>query len=329
MGVRFAFSVGKSRIGASCGIFIVAVVVSACAHFGAAPADDRLAPGPHAVVINGAKIAYHVHGTGPICIVHPGGPGLGWNYLRMPALEKHLMLVYMEPVGSGASGRLAHPADYNFDRYANDIEGLRRYLGLSRFYLLGHSQGGMVTQVYAVNHSDNLKGLILFSTTPVTGKEWIDDLSANLGWFAKEPWFKEAVPAFMGMGASKTSEEATALLKKAVGFYYADYTGDKEKIDAGAANIQFNLTPYQAFLPQPFDVRSQLNMIHAPTLVIGARKDAICGLKFSEQIHDAIPGSHLAVLEKSGHMAHLEQPEELTAIISGFISDVENTRGAK
>lgn len=308
---------------------MLAIVLSACAHFGAAPVEDRLAPGAHSAVINGANISYHVHGKGPLCIVQPGGPGIGWDYLRMPALEGHLTLVYMEPVGSGASGRLAKAGDYNFERYANDIEGLRRHLGLARFYLLGHSHGGMVAQLYAINHSDNLKGLILFSTTPVGGQEWIDDLSANLGWFEKEPWFKGALPAFMGIAASQTSEEAAGLFKKAAGFYFADYTVNKERIDAAMANMQINLPPYQAFLSQPFDMRPQLHRIHAPTLIIGAGKDPICSLKFSEQIHTAIPGSHLAVLEKSGHMAHVDQLDQLAAVISGFVKDIENPHAGK
>ncbi len=310
-------------------VAVLLIVLSACAHFGAVSPDDRLASGTHSAAINGTAIAYHVHGKGPICIVHPGGPGIGWDYLRMPSLEEYLTLVYLEPAGSGASGGLPNAADYTFERYADDIEGLRRYLGISSFYLLGHSHGGMVAQTYAVNHSGNLKGLILFSTTPVTGKEWIDDLSANLGWFANEPWFKEAAPAFMGMGVSKTSEEAAGLFKKAAGFYFADYTANKERIDAAVANMRFNIVPYQTFLSLPFDVRPRLHRIHAPTLIIGAGKDPICSLKFSQQIHDAIPGSHLSDMEKSGHMAHVEQPEELAAVISGFIADVEKRQAGK
>ena len=311
------------------GISMVAVFFSSCAHFRAAPEEDRFAPGVHFAVINGATIGYHVHGKGPFCIVQPGGPGLGWDYLRMPGLEEHLTLVYIEPVGSGASGRLAKPEEYTFERYAEDIEGLRRHLGLTRFYLQGHSHGGIVAQAYAIQHPGNLKGLILLATTPVGGKEWIDDLSANLGWFEKEPWFKEALPAFMGIAASATSEEAAGLFKKAAGFYFADYADNKERIDAAMADIQCHLPPYQAFLAQPFYVRPQLHLIHAPTLIIGAGKDPICSLKFSEQMHNAIPGSRLAVLEHSGHMAHFDEPERLTAIISGFAGDVENAHAGK
>ncbi len=329
MGVSFPFFVDRLRTAVLGGTLAAGILFTSCAHFGAVPAENRHAPGPHAAAINGASVSYHVHGKGPVCIVHPGGPGIKWDYVRMPALEKRLTLVYMEPVGSGASGQLPNAADYTFERYANDIEGLRQHLGLARFYLLGHSHGGMVAQVYALKHQENLNGLILLSTTPVTGKEWMDDLSANLGWFQKEPWFQEALPAFMEIGTSKTSEEAAEHFKKAAGFYFADYTANKEKIDAVMANIQVNLSPYRTFLALPFDTRALLDRIHVPTLIVGGRKDPIIGLKFSKQIHDAIPGSRLAVLEKSGHMAHFDQPEETAAAIGGFVNEAENSYAAK
>lgn len=44
---------------------------------------------------------YHVFGTGPVCIVHPGGPGIEWEALRMPAIEADLTTIYVEPIGAG------------------------------------------------------------------------------------------------------------------------------------------------------------------------------------------------------------------------------------
>ncbi|MCO1577534.1 hypothetical protein M8C13_17385 [Crossiella sp. SN42] len=41
-----------------------------------------------------------------VCLVHSGGPGIHWEYLRMPEPERHLTMVYLEPVGTGQSGRL-------------------------------------------------------------------------------------------------------------------------------------------------------------------------------------------------------------------------------
>ncbi len=89
----------------------VAWLLAACAHAAATPpAPDPLADGDHTVDVGGVSLAYHVHGRGPTCIVHSGGPGLQWSYLRMPAVEASMRLVYLEPVGTGASGALHVPA---------------------------------------------------------------------------------------------------------------------------------------------------------------------------------------------------------------------------
>lgn len=69
---------------------------------------DRAAlePGAHVLSVNGMAQSYHVAGSGPVCIVHPGGPGAKWSYMRMPLLEASITMIYLEPIGTGASGRL-------------------------------------------------------------------------------------------------------------------------------------------------------------------------------------------------------------------------------
>src|SRR3954470_9826385 len=110
--------------------------------------------GMYSLTIDAVRQVYHVAGRGPVCLVHPGGPGIGWEYLRMPALEQHLTMVYLEPVGTGASGRLADPRDYRLDTYAGFVHGVVEHLGLPKVFLLGHSHGGFVAQRYALDHAD-------------------------------------------------------------------------------------------------------------------------------------------------------------------------------
>ncbi|MEU2033738.1 alpha/beta fold hydrolase [Nocardia amamiensis] len=59
------------------------------------PTSGALAPGVHAFDSDGVTQRYHVYGSGPVCLAHPGGPGIHWEYLRMPALEQHLTMVYV------------------------------------------------------------------------------------------------------------------------------------------------------------------------------------------------------------------------------------------
>ncbi|WP_055489081.1 hypothetical protein [Streptomyces sp. TP-A0356] len=91
------------------------------------PVSGRLAEGVHTLGVGGTVVRYHVHGTGPVCVAHLGGPGIAWEYLRAPALERFLTMVYVEPAGTGGSGRLAnHPHGYTRARYSRHLSGLFR-----------------------------------------------------------------------------------------------------------------------------------------------------------------------------------------------------------
>lgn len=104
---------------------------------------DKLAAGLHEIVIDDARQQYLVAGQGPVCVLHPGGPGATAAYLRMPALEEHLTCVYVEPVGTGDSGCLPDPDGYTVGMYTRFLHGIIEHLGLPSPYLLGHSYGGV------------------------------------------------------------------------------------------------------------------------------------------------------------------------------------------
>src|SRR5689334_6146214 len=119
--------------------------------------------GGHVVDVCGMALRYHVRGSGgPVCVVLPGGPGLSWEYMRMPALEEGLTVVYVEPLGSGGSGRLpTHPYGYDRALHARALDRLLDHLGRPAVHLLGHGHGGRVAQYYALRRPERLAGLIL------------------------------------------------------------------------------------------------------------------------------------------------------------------------
>ncbi|MBF0291082.1 MAG: alpha/beta hydrolase [Nitrospinae bacterium] len=307
---------------------ILLLVSPSCHHHARHAKTPELATGDHWAVINGKKLKYHVAGCGPVCIVQPGGPGLDWSYMRMPDLEKFLTVVYLQPVGSADSDRLAGPADYTKRRFADDIEGLRQSLGLEKIYLIGHSYGGMVAQVYAIDHSDKLNGLILHSTSPTTGKGWFEDVGANMKWFEKEPWFPTAAQAFADAPKMKTDDEYAEGWKKVIGLYVYDYGSTKDKYDRLLGSMQFSVAPFQGYLAEmaDYDLRDRLENIQAPCLVIAGRKDFVFSVKYAEALRDGIPGARLTVLEKSGHMGHIEEPKAFNAAVKEFVSGGKKKR---
>jgi pimeloyl-ACP methyl ester carboxylesterase len=73
------------------------------------------------------------------------------------------------------------------------------------------------------------------------------------------------------------------------------------------------------------DSRPSLAKIRCPTLVLGARGDAIMPLELLEEISAGIAGSKLVVVEESGHMAPLEQPEAVTDALYLWIAGEPRT----
>lgn len=94
------------------------------------PADD------------GTSLAYRTVGDGPPLVCVPGGPGQDSRYLDdLGGLSARRTLVLLDNRGTGDSDAPADPASYRVDRLVDDLEALRRELGLARISLLGHSAG--------------------------------------------------------------------------------------------------------------------------------------------------------------------------------------------
>ncbi|MEH1165306.1 alpha/beta hydrolase [Micromonospora sp. CPCC 205539] len=280
---------------------------------------DVLAPGTHEFTIGGVAQVYHVAGAGPVCVVHSGGPGIEWAYLRMPSLEEHFTMVYVEPVGTGASGRLENAADYRLDTYVRFLHAVVDHLGTPRVYLLGHSHGGFVVQRYALAHPDRIAGLALYDTSPVTGAEfWAEAMAGLTAYPQRHPDRPEAaaIPAAFQQAVTATDDESlSAGLRTALPVYFADFWGHQAEFAPLQAAVRAWAAPAGAQDPTPFDVRSDLGEITVPAVVIVGAHDFICGPRWAEQLHAGLKDSRLVVLEHSGHFGHVEQTAEFTEAV--------------
>ena len=322
-------------------VFALTTAATACSGSPPQPktsllATSDLATRPQPAVVDGppaivddVPIAYHVFGTGPVVIAHPGGPGGDWSSLRMPAVEKVATVVYIEPFGTGSSGRLADPNGYTIAAYVKAVDGVRAAIGVDRIVLLGHSHGGFVAQAYALTHAERLRGLILYDTSPVTGAELGKDIMSNLMWFENEPWFAEAHAGFTAFSGEKTDDDATAGVKRTMPFSFADWTHRSHEFEAFRSQVRMWIGPRQTVEPTggefgtestSFDVRPRLHEIATPTLIVVGARDAICSEKMARMAHAGIKGSRLTVLAHSGHMGHLEEPAEHGRAIGEFLA---------
>jgi proline iminopeptidase len=294
----------------------------------ATPDPDPLSTGTHTLMAGGLAQRYHVYGSGPVCLAHPGGPGVFWEYLRMPAVEQHLTMVYIEAMGTGDSGRLAtHPNGYTRRYYATVIGRLIDHLGQGNVYLLGHSYGGFVAQRYALDHPDRLAGLILCDSSPVTGDEHGAELIRQVQLFATRnadnPELPTVIAALQSMGSITDDVELTGALRALLPAYFADYWAREAEFASLRDHVQVNyISSLDADLvPDVIDDRAALPTLSTPTLVIAGRYDVICSVRWAAELHSLIPHSRLEILEKSGHFGHLEEPEAFTRAITDFVQE--------
>lgn len=95
-----------------------------------------------------------------------GGPGSTHEYLE--ACDSYLPAAgieyyYYDQLGSGYSDQPDDDSLWELDRFVDEVEQVRRALGLTRenFVLYGQSWGGILALEYALHHQDQLRGLVI------------------------------------------------------------------------------------------------------------------------------------------------------------------------
>ena len=104
-------------------------------------------------------------GTGrtKVLLLH-GGPGMTHEYLE--AMESFLPasgieMYYYDQLGCGNSDRPQDLALWTLPRYVEEVEEVRKGLGLDDFVLFGHSWGGILGLEYALKYQSHLRGLVI------------------------------------------------------------------------------------------------------------------------------------------------------------------------
>jgi proline iminopeptidase len=134
--------------------------------------DDVLSGGARKILVTTPAGDHHVWvkrtGNSPdlkMLLLH-GGPGSTHEYLE--ACDSYLPAAgveyyYYDQLGSGFSDQPDEPSLWELDRFVDEVEQVRRALGLSRdnFVLYGQSWGGLLAIEYALKYQQHLRGLVI------------------------------------------------------------------------------------------------------------------------------------------------------------------------
>jgi pimeloyl-ACP methyl ester carboxylesterase len=79
-------------------------------------------------------------------------------------------------------------------------------------------------------------------------------------------------------------------------------------------------TQQDAMLSRP-DSRPDLGAIRCPTLVMCGRQDALTPVDMHREMASLIPGAKLVIIEDSGHLTTMEQPQATTAVLRYWLQE--------
>ena len=76
------------------------------------------------------------------------------------------------------------------------------------------------------------------------------------------------------------------------------------------------------------DARPLLRTIRCPTLVMVGRQDRWSPIAQHEEIASLIPHAKLRIIEESGHMSPVEQPGQVSDVLSTWLGLVDKTKAS-
>jgi pimeloyl-ACP methyl ester carboxylesterase len=229
-----------------------------------------------------------------------GGSHLLW-LAQLRALAARANTVAIDLPGHGRS---AAPGCRQVADYAAAVRGFIAAAGLQRSLVCGLSMGGAIAQSLLLEGAPGLVGGILISTgARLRVLPAIFDL------------LERDFPAYLDLlGQMLAAPEADPRVIEAA------------VREAAACPAEITRGDFEAC--DRFDVVARLPAIAHPVLVIAAEGDRLTPPKYGRLLADKIPGARLALVPQAGHIAPLERPEAVSALIEGFLSELEGGRPA-
>ncbi len=243
------------------------------------------------------QVHYEEQGNGnpgPIIMIHGAGGSSATWFMQHKGLSENLHVLALDLNGHG---RTQDRSDENLaESYLEDIDSV-----VSRYekpILAGHSMGGALAQLYALQNPDKLSGIVLIATgAKLRVADMVFDLLDNdfegyLGAFEEFMFHRNT---------SRKLVEASIV--------------EVRKCPVPVIRRDFELC-------NAFNVMGRLKGIQIPTLIIVGAQDVMTPLKYSQYLHNQIETSKLLVIENAGHSVMLEQSSKVNQEILSWASNL-------
>jgi proline iminopeptidase len=235
-------------------------------------------------------------------------------------LGRDFSLVFHDYRGSGESSS-APPETYSFRRLADDLDELRRHLGLGPVPVLAHSMGGQVALEFALRHPTECTRLVLVGVSPaMTPRSIVLPMAQELGpvrsarmvglalWFvAAWSWRKPSARRTAALYApSDITQEARPERRGLVAAAHPDLPVANDN----ARTLQREIATR--------DLRPLLGRIECPVLALYGSRDAAAAVGAS-MFASGLRHVDVVRFDEVGHEVLVEEPARAFDAIRQFV----------
>lgn len=277
------------------------------------------------IQLSNATLYYYTQGSGEPIVLLAGGPGIASHQIDDlgQMLAKHYKVIYFDQRGTGKSW--SYPMDtttINLETAVNDLEILRKHLGISKLRIAGHSWGGILTAAYTAHYPKKVQQVII-----IGGGELSPDMTPavdgnivaryQLGDTVAYDYWSDSV------NAVRAPDSAHYELRK---LKWAPISYDRSKLDdilkqaehGTFTNAVNNLMWKSLLKPHEDWVALLQKKYKGKSLIVFGWQDPI-GLTTLTQYKEAFPKAIVKGINECGHMPSVEQPAIFYKTILDFL----------
>ena len=259
----------------------------------------------------------------PVVFLH-GGPGAGANASHRRFFDpKHYRIVIFDQRGSGRSAPLGETRNNTTPLLVEDIERLRRHLGLDSWFVFGGSWGSTLALAYAEFHPDRVRGLALRGIF-LCRKSEIQWFLYGLQELAPEAWraFSSFIPEaerrdLLGayhkrlMNPDPTFHMPAARAWSVYEGSCSTLLPSPETVQAfsgdtlalGLARMEAHYFANGIFLPENFLLENVGRIRQIPAAIVQGRYDLVCPIRSADDLSLAWPEAKYQIIPNAGHSA--------------------------
>ncbi len=249
----------------------------------------------------GYKLHYRDAGQGPtVILLHGlGGDGSRWTS-TMNALAGDFRVIALDQIGFGESDKPL--VNYNHGLLAEFLVEFIRTIEVPKASIIGHSMGAFVGMYAAAHHPDKVDRLVL-----------VDGGSLDT-----PPRSPHLIQIQNGTTLAETREYFELM------FYDKSRVTDQLVRDnyMRRLRVSYTISRMQEARVKGLAkiTEQQAAGVKSPTLILWGEHDALLPPSDAEKLDRVLPNSRAVVIEKSGHIPQIEQPEKFNRLVREFLT---------